>query len=134
MPVLSGLDLKHLEALRAVAKEGTFGRAADTLGFTQSAISQQIAVLERIVGEPVFDRPGGPRPVRLTPVGRLVLGHADQILGRMELMDRELRGHRQGTIGRIDIGVFQSVAVKVLPEVVQRLRGDAPGVLCSGPR
>lgn len=59
--VLADLELRHLAALRAVAEEGSFGRAATKLGYTQSAISQQIGSLERIIGDPVFDRPGGPR-------------------------------------------------------------------------
>ena len=63
------IEIRHLTALAAVAAERSFGRAAERLGFTQSAVSQQIAALERVVGEPVFDRPGGPRPVELTPVG-----------------------------------------------------------------
>ena len=61
-----GVELRHLAALEAIATEGTFGRAAEKLGYTQSAISQQIATLERIVGEQLIERPGGPRPVSLT--------------------------------------------------------------------
>ena len=64
-----GLELRHLIALKAIAEEGTFGRAAKRLGYTQSAISQQIAMLERIVGRRLIDRPGGPRPVSLTEAG-----------------------------------------------------------------
>ena len=52
-----------------IAEEGTFGRAADRLGYTQSSVSQQVAALERAVGGVVFDRPGGPKRVRLTPLG-----------------------------------------------------------------
>ena len=59
-----GLDLRHLVALKAIADEGSFGRAAEKLGYTQSAISQQIATLERIVGLRLIERPGGPRPSR----------------------------------------------------------------------
>jgi len=59
-------EVRHLEALRAVADEGTFRAAADVLGYSQAAISQQIAGLEALVGSPVFDRPGGPKPVVLT--------------------------------------------------------------------
>ena len=70
---LRQLDLKHLVALDAVADTGTFGRAAERLGYTQSAVSQQIASLERILGDKVFDRPGGPRPVALTPLGAELL-------------------------------------------------------------
>ena len=54
-----GLELRHLIALKAIAEHGTFGRAAKELGYTQSAISQQIATLERIVGQRLIDRPGG---------------------------------------------------------------------------
>ena len=67
MAALRDLELRHLSALDAVATEGTFGRAAVRLGYTQSAVSQQIASLERLVGGSLFDRPGGPRPVELTP-------------------------------------------------------------------
>src|ERR687885_400028 len=56
----AGLELRHLLALDAVAREGSFGRAAVSLGYTQSAISQQIAALERIVGERLLERQGGP--------------------------------------------------------------------------
>jgi DNA-binding transcriptional LysR family regulator len=75
-------EVRHLEALRAVAEEGTFRGAADILGYSQAAISQQIAGLESLVGSPVFERPGGPKPVILTPVGRALLAHAEVILDR----------------------------------------------------
>ena len=122
------LELRHLEALRAVAGLGTFGRAATQLGYTQSAISQQIAALERIVGERVFDRPGGPKPVQLTAAGQMLLRHAEEVLDRVSLLARDLEGYKTGTTGRIDVGVFQSVAVKVVPTVVGRLRETSPGV------
>ena len=84
MPSLRDLELRHLVALDAVAAEGTFGRAAVRLGYTQSAVSQQIASLERLVGGSLFDRPGGPRPVELTPLGKLVLAHAREIIDRVD--------------------------------------------------
>src|SRR5262245_26748986 len=84
------LELKHLVALQAVATERSFGRAAERLGYTQSAISQQIAALERVVGEPVFDRPGGPRPVELTPCGQVILDHAEQVFRRLGQAEEEV--------------------------------------------
>jgi len=122
------LELRHLQALRAVATEGTFGRAAAKLGYTQSAVSQQIAALERIVGEKVFDRPGGPKPAKLTAAGKLLLSHADGVIDRVARLTRDLGDYKEGAAGRIDLGVFQSVAVKVVPVVVGRLRETASGV------
>ena len=84
------LEIKHLVALQAVAAERSFGRAADRLGFTQSAISQQIAALERVVGEPVFDRPGGPRPVELTPAGQVLLDHAEAVFRQLHQAEDEV--------------------------------------------
>ena len=69
-----GVELRHFAALEAVAREGTFGRAAESLGYTQSAISQQIQTLERIVGERLLERPGGPRAVSLTEAGGCCCG------------------------------------------------------------
>jgi DNA-binding transcriptional LysR family regulator len=122
---LEGLDIRHLRALVAVVEHGTFASAAESLGFTQSAVSQQIASLERLVGERLFDRPGGPRPVTLTAAGRMVLKHAERMLEQVKLFERELVGYKTGGVGRIDVGVFQSVAVKVLPAVVGRLLREA---------
>jgi molybdate transport repressor ModE-like protein len=64
-----GIELRHLEALSVVADEGSFRRAARRLGYTQSAISQQIAALERAVGHPVLERPSRGKPLALTEVG-----------------------------------------------------------------
>jgi DNA-binding transcriptional LysR family regulator len=128
MATLRDLELRHLLALQAVAVERSFGRAAKKLGFTQSAVSQQIAALERVVGEPVFDRPGGPRPVELTPVGRLLLDHAHVILARVRLAETELASLAAGESGRLVIGTFQSVSVRILPELLGRIRAERPGI------
>lgn len=128
MQVLSGVDLRHFAALRAVAETGSFGRAAARLGFTQSAISQQIAALERSVGAPVFDRPGGPRPVELTPVGQVLVRHADTILRQVDAAADELAAVLAGRSGRLVIGSYQSVSVRILPAVLGRLRAELPGV------
>src|SRR5205809_289204 len=70
-----GIELRHLAALEAVAEEASFNRGASRLGYTQSAISQQIAALERAVGQRLIERPGGPSRVALTPAGHLLLRH-----------------------------------------------------------
>ena len=77
----TGVELRHLAALEAVARHRSFGRAARELGYTQSAVSQQIAQLERLVGQQLVERPGGPRRVDVTDAGTLLLRHADSIVG-----------------------------------------------------
>src|ERR1700745_1241128 len=79
-----GVELRHLAALDALEREGSVGRAAVRLGYTQPAVSQQIATLERIVGEKLVERPGGPRPVTLTEAGHLLLRHADSIVSPLQ--------------------------------------------------
>jgi DNA-binding transcriptional LysR family regulator len=128
VPELRDLELRHLAALDAVASEGTFARAADRLGYTQSAVSQQIAALERTVGEKVFDRPGGPRAVELTPFGALLLRGGRDLLARVSALADDLDRFRTGQTGRLTIGTFQSVSSAVLPLVLGRFREAHPQV------
>jgi DNA-binding transcriptional LysR family regulator len=126
--VLRDVEIRQLRALQAVAEEGSFGRAAERLGFTQSAISQQIAGLERVVGAKVFDRHGGPRRAELTPTGVVLLEHAGLVLEQLRTAEDSLRSLRAGEVGRLLVGSFQSISVNVLPEVIGRLRGERPGL------
>lgn len=126
--VLADLELRHLAALQAVAEEGSFGRAATKLGYTQSAVSQQIGALERIIGDPVFDRPGGPRAVTLTPTGTLLLNHANSILDRVKVAEADLNSLRCAESGHLAVGTFQSVSVHVLPQVLAELHQSHPDV------
>lgn len=123
-----GVELRHLAALQAVAEEGSFGRAALRLGYTQSAVSQQIATLERIVGEKLVERPGGPRPVSLTEAGTLLLRHADAIVARLRAAQADLAALSQGQLGTLRIGTYQSVGARILPQILQRYRASWPDV------
>src|SRR6188768_2486306 len=117
-----GVELRHLAALQAVAREGSFGGAAVALGYSQSAVSQQIAALERIVGERLVERPGGPRPVSLTDAGRLLLGHADAIVARLKAAQADVEALLEGGAGHLRVGTFQSVGARILPELLRRFR------------
>ena len=128
MSTLRSLEIRHLVAFEAVVAEGTFGRAAERLGYTQSAISQQIASLERLVDGKLFDRPGGPRPVELTPLGEHMLASAHDLLARVDAIAEGLGRFRTGEIGRIMVGTFQSMSATVLPLVVGRMRLEHPDV------
>jgi DNA-binding transcriptional LysR family regulator len=124
-----GVEVRHLAALRAVAEEGTFGAAALRLGYAQSAISQQIAALERYVGHRLFDRPGGSRPVQLTRAGELLLGHAETIISRLAAARIDLDSLGADDCGSpIRIGAYQSVARTMLPLILQELGGDSDEV------
>jgi DNA-binding transcriptional LysR family regulator len=123
-----GVELRHFAALQALATEGSFGRAAQRLGYTQSAISQQIATLERIVGEKLVERPGGPRAISLTEAGTLLLRHADSIVARLQAAQADLEALRAGEAGTLRVGTFQSVGARVLPELMRRFTAAWPAV------
>jgi len=124
----TGVDLRHLAALEAVARTRSFGRAARDLGYTQSAVSQQIAQLEQIVGQRLFDRPGGPRRVELTEAGELLLGHAEAIVARLDAARADMAALAEGAAGTLRLGIYQSVGARLLPALVRRFRAEWPRV------
>src|SRR6185295_1162335 len=108
-----GVEVRHLAALSAVARAGSFGRAATELGYTQSAISQQIAALERIVGEKLVERPGGPRPISITEAGELLLRHAEAIVARLDAARADMAALRAGETGTLRVATYQSISARV---------------------
>ncbi len=123
-----GIEVRHLAALDAVARHASFNRAAEELGYTQSAISQQIVALERVVGTRVFERSAGPRPVSLTEAGRLLWTHAQAVLARMEAASADVSALAEGSVGELRVGTYQSVATRLLPELLARFREAWPRI------
>src|SRR3954453_15540777 len=82
------LDVRRMKVLREVAAQGSFSAAAEALSFTQSAVSQQVAALEREAGAKLVQR--GARRIRLPPAGHALVSHADAILARLEDAEQEL--------------------------------------------
>src|SRR5690242_14941477 len=122
---LLGLELRHLAALEAVGRTQSFGRAARELGYTQSAISQQIAQLERVVGQRLLIRPGGPKPVRLTEAGELLLRHADAIVAQLDAAQADMAALAEGAAGPLRVGILQSVGARILPALLRLVdRGE----------
>jgi DNA-binding transcriptional LysR family regulator len=119
-----GLQVKHLEALMAIAVEGSFGAAARRLGYTQSAVSQQIAALERLVGQRLVDRSKSADPPRLTPAGRLLLEHAETIMSVVYAAEADLVASRRPPCLRL--GAIRSVAAVLLPAALKRFRESYP--------
>ena len=122
------VELRHLRTLAAVARTGSFSRGADELGYTQSAVSQQISRLESLVGHRLVDRPGGGHGVRLTPAGEAVLARAGTIEGELVRARADLDGLASGTAGTVRVGCFGSVGVRLLPAALRALRASRPGV------
>jgi DNA-binding transcriptional LysR family regulator len=122
------LELRHLLALQVVAREGSFAAAAEALGYTQSAISQQIAALERTVGQRLIERPGGRRRVFLTEAGQTLLRHADEIVAHVHAAAADLRELAEGRSGRLRVGTYQSVGARILPAIVRVFADAHPDV------
>jgi DNA-binding transcriptional LysR family regulator len=120
--------MRHLLALVAVVETGTFSEAAERLGYTQSAVSQQVGTLERIVGTSLFERPGGRRPVRLTAAGEMLLTHARTVLARVNAAAADLRALASGDQGQLQVGTLPSVGTKILPRLLTSFRTERPGV------
>jgi DNA-binding transcriptional LysR family regulator len=123
-----GLEVRHLAALQAIAAEGTFARAAAYLGYTQSAVSQQIAALERIVGARVLERPPGRRPIGLTEVGELVLRHGEAMIARVKAAQADVAALSDGAAGSLRVGTYESVGARILPAVLRQFGERWPRV------
>ena len=116
-----GVELRHFLALEAVAQEASFNRAAARLGYTQSAISQQIATLERVVGQKLIERPGGSQPVRLTRAGEIVMEHAHAIGERLSSAQADLQSLTAGELDPVRIGFFGRGVGALVPGICRRL-------------
>jgi molybdate transport repressor ModE-like protein len=124
----SGIEIRHLSALEAVAEEGSFRRAATRLGYVQSAISEQIAALERIVGQRLVERSRGYGPVELTEAGEVLLSHAKAIGARLKAAEADLGALADGSAGSLRLGIYQSVGARVIPRLLPRYARDWPEV------
>lgn len=123
-----GLELRHFTALRAIADEGSFKGAARLLGYTPSAISQQIAALERVVGVQVIARELGRQALGLTEAGKILLRHMSAIEARLSAAKSEIDALASGTIGPLRVGAYESVGAHLLPEVIGEFRRHFPDV------
>ena len=123
------LDVRRLRVLKEVAERGSFSAAADALNFTQSAVSQQIAALEKETGTTLLLR--GPGGVRLTDAGRALVGHADVIMARLADAERELAAIAGLKGGRVRLASFPSAGATLVTEAVSLYRQRYPDVELS---
>jgi DNA-binding transcriptional LysR family regulator len=120
------LDAHRLTLLAEVAHAGSIAGAAQRLSFTPSAVSQQLAKLERDVGAPVLNR--HPRGVSLTPVGEALLAHAETIAGELRTAERTVRTLLGEEPAQLTVGTFASAGMTLVPAALARFRRDHPAV------
>ena len=123
------LDVRRMRVLREVALKGSFSAAAESLSFTQSAVSQQIAALEREAGAVLVER--NARGVRLTDAGAAVVRHAEGILAKLAEAEAELEAIAGLRGGRVRMAAFESVAGTLMPIAISRFTQQHPGVELS---
>jgi DNA-binding transcriptional LysR family regulator len=123
------LDVRRMRVLREVAARGSFSAAADALSYTQSAVSQQIAALEREAATKLVERSA--RGVRLTEAGRALVEHADVILARLADAEHELEAIAGLRGGRLRLCSFPSAGATIMPPAIARYRDRHPGVELS---
>jgi DNA-binding transcriptional LysR family regulator len=120
------MDTALLEVFLEVARRESFTAAAGSLGYTQSAISRQIATLETVVGAPLFDRL--PRGVRLTQEGRALVPHATAIVGRLRAAVADVRAVRTLGGGRLRLGAIPTADMALIPRAIAAFRQAHPAV------
>jgi DNA-binding transcriptional LysR family regulator len=119
------VSLTALRVFRAVAEQGTFTAAAASLGYTQSAVSRQIAAIERVAGAELLERRRD--GVRLTAAGLVVMRRATRVLDEIDATARELSG-LPGQTGTVRLGWFPSAGAVLLPQALVALRRTDPGL------
>src|SRR3954465_8175735 len=123
------LDVRRMRVLREVAVRGSFSAAAEALSFTQSAVSQQIAALERETGTILVQRSA--RGVRLTESGEALVRHADAVLSRLAEAEAELEAIAGLRGGRLRMAAFESAGATLMPLAIADFRERHPAVELS---
>jgi DNA-binding transcriptional LysR family regulator len=123
------LDVRRMRVLREVARRGSFSAAAEVLSFTQSAVSQQIAALEREAGTVLVQRSA--RGVRLTEAGEAVVRHTEAILARLAEAESELEAIAGLRGGRLRMASFESAGATLMPLAIAAFRERHPAVELS---
>jgi DNA-binding transcriptional LysR family regulator len=120
------LDVRRLRVLREVGRQPSLSAAAAALAYTPSAVSQQIAALEREVGVGLVER--GARGATLTEAGRMLVRHADEIFGRIHTAEEELQALAGLETGRLRLGAFSTACAVLVPRAVVAFRKRYPEI------
>src|SRR6266508_1031166 len=120
------LDVRRMRVLREVAERGSIASAAQALSFTPSAISQQIATLEREAGVALVER--GPRSIRLTQAGRALVQHTDGILASLEAAEADIQAIAGVRGGILRLASFPTAYATIMPAAIGEFRVHHPEV------
>ncbi|MBO3675488.1 LysR family transcriptional regulator [Streptomyces sp. NEAU-YJ-81] len=124
---MADLSLTGLRVVQAVVDTGSFTAAADALGYTQSAVSRQVAAMEAAAGAPLFVR--GARGVTPSPAGMVLARRAATVLSEIDAVSADLAGLTDHVTGRVSIAAFPSAAAVLVPRTLARLRDDHPALI-----
>ncbi|HEY1384339.1 MAG TPA: LysR substrate-binding domain-containing protein [Dongiaceae bacterium] len=122
------LELRHLLALQAIAEAGSFWAAAERLGCSQSALSQQVSTMEKLLDVRLVERSRGRRTVSMTEAGALLLKHAEVIAARVRAVHADLTAFAEGSAGILRVGTFESSSTRLLPPLLRQFRARWPKV------
>jgi len=120
------LDVRRMRVLKEVSERGSIAAAADALNYTPSAVSQQIATLEREIGVALVER--GPRSITLTDAGRSLAEHAEIILARLEIAETEVREIAGLRGGRLRLATFRTAGETIVARAMAIFRARHPEV------
>jgi DNA-binding transcriptional LysR family regulator len=126
---MADLTISGLRVVRAVVDTGSFTAAADLLGYTQSAVSRQVAAMEAAAGASLFVR--GARGVVASPAGAIVARRAATVLHEVDAVGADIAGLRDRLTGRVVIAAYPSAAAVLVPRALARLGEDHPGLVAE---
>jgi molybdate transport repressor ModE-like protein len=118
------IDVRRLRVLRALADHGTVAAAAQALHLTPSAVSQQLAALEREVGQPIVEKRG--RGLILTGAGDVLLEHAHALFAQLERAEADVAAHGRGELGTVTVGAFPTALAAIAAPAAQALAATHP--------
>ncbi|MDJ0348809.1 LysR family transcriptional regulator [Cryobacterium sp. PH29-G1] len=120
------LDVRRLRMLRELKIRGTLAGVAEALAYSPSAVSQQLALLEKEAGVVLLKKVG--RRVQLTPQAEILVEHTTHVLERLELAEADLRASTTTVVGTVRVAVFQSAALAVIPRALTFLADEFPAL------
>jgi DNA-binding transcriptional LysR family regulator len=121
---MSDFTVLGLRVVREAARQGSFSMAAERLGYTQSAVSRQIALMEQAAGQALFERQA--RGVRLTEAGRTVVRRAEAVLGELHAIRQDLLDVGARPAGRLRVGSFSTAMAALVPRAIAAFTGREP--------